>query len=262
MGHKPSKITKQWADSPFALLETPRKRLGITDPKKASGAVNAATEMALVHNFIIRILNCIYLQAPNVKLEEDIKDFSIFMYAWCILIHEHHTNEENLFFPWLEEYIGVPKYMEKNVAQHHAFAPGMEKFEDYVKAVKEGKERFDAEKVRGLIDDFGSILTQHLKEEIESLEGLGKFGDKVNWEMWNKRVSDHAVKTAEKEHEVPVVLTNMDFTFESPIHDSVWPPFPWFVQIMFRWLYLPKHKGAWRFSCCDWYGIPKELEFV
>lgn len=154
--------------------------------------------MALVHNFIIRILNCIYLQAPNVKLEEDIKDFAIFMYAWCILIHEHHSNEENLFFPWLEEYVGVPNYMEKNVEQHHAFAPGMEKFENYVKAVKEGKEGFDAEKVRSLIDNFGPILTQHLKEEIESLEELDKFGDKVDWVKWNKRVSDHAVKTAEK----------------------------------------------------------------
>jgi hypothetical protein len=30
MGSKPTKITKQWADSPFQLIETPRKRLGVT----------------------------------------------------------------------------------------------------------------------------------------------------------------------------------------------------------------------------------------
>ncbi|KAF4636387.1 hypothetical protein G7Y89_g1696 [Cudoniella acicularis] len=198
MGQKPTKITKQWADNPFKILETPRKRLGITDPKKASGAVNAATEMALVHNFFVRILNCIYLQALNVKLDKDIADFTIFMYSFCLAIHEHHDNEEKLFFPWLEDYIGTKNYMEKSVEQHHAFAPGMKKFEDYVNALREGKEEFDGAKIRALIDAFAPILTQHLQEEVEAFVELEKMGDKINWKSWNKRVSDHAVKTAEK----------------------------------------------------------------
>ncbi len=29
MGQGPQKITGQWADGPFQLLETPRKRLGV-----------------------------------------------------------------------------------------------------------------------------------------------------------------------------------------------------------------------------------------
>ena len=111
----------------------------ITDLKKEPGAISAATEMALVHNCFIRILNCIYLQAPNVKEERDISDFTIFMHAWLITLHEHHGNEEKLFFHWLEEYIGVPNYMEKNVEQHHAFGPPLEQFELYVKALMEKK---------------------------------------------------------------------------------------------------------------------------
>jgi len=154
--------------------------------------------MCLVHNILTRALNCIYLQAPNVKLDKDVADFTIFMHAWCITLHEHHQNEETLYFPWLEEYIGIKDYLGKNLEQHQAFAPGLKEFDDYIAALKAGKETFDAAKVRSIIDSFGAILTQHLSEEVESLEALEKFDDKIDWVNWNKRVGSNNVKTAEK----------------------------------------------------------------
>ncbi|KAK0101908.1 hypothetical protein ONS95_001280 [Cadophora gregata] len=281
MGQTPAKITKQWADGPFPLIETPRKRRGvrsfsskptvirITDfllqiknPKKEPGALSAATEMCLIHNVMIRILNCIYLQAPNVKHDKDIADFTTFMHAFLILLHEHHSNEEKHFFPMLEEYIGTPGWMEKNVEQHHAFAHGLEGFEEYVKALRAGKETYDGVKIQKLVDDFAPVLVEHLSDEIGTFEDLEKFGDKIDWKLWSKKVGEIAVKTAETDHEIPIVVTNMDNPFEKPVHEAVWPPFPWFVALMFRWIYLPRHKGAWRFSCCDWHGNPKDLEFV
>lgn len=54
----------------------------------------------------------------------------------------------------------------------------------------------------------------------------------------------------------------MELYAEDGIHRATWPPMPWFVQVMFRWRYIPLHKGAWRFSSCDQYGYPKELPFV
>jgi len=161
--------------------------------------------MALAHNVLIRTLNCIYLQAPNVKLEKDIADFIIFMNSWAIAIHEHHANEEELFFPWLEEYIGEKDYLHKNVEQHHAFAPGLQTFSDYVTALKEGKETYDSIKIRRIIDSFGSILSQHLKDEIKSFEDLEQFGDKIDWKTWNKRVSDTAVKMADMVSSWPTI---------------------------------------------------------
>lgn len=62
--------------------------------------------------------------------------------------------------------------------------------------------------------------------------------------------------------EVPCILTNMELYAEDGIHRATWPPMPWFVLVMFRWRYIPLHKGAWRFSSCDQYGYPKELPFV
>jgi hypothetical protein len=54
----------------------------------------------------------------------------------------------------------------------------------------------------------------------------------------------------------------MDLTYEDNIHTDKWFPMPWVVQLMFRWLYVPKYKGAWRFGCCDVYGRPRELVFL
>lgn len=214
MGQRPTKITKQWADSPFELIETPRKRRNvyqvfpnpcishtnaqITNLKTESGAVAAATEMCLVHNIFIRILNCIYLQARNVKTEKDATDFATFIHALIILIHEHHGNEEKYFFPSLEKSIGVEGFMEKNVEQHHAFNSGLEKLETHVNALRAKEEEYDGQKIISLIDGFGTTLTDHLKDEIRTFEDLEQYDSKIDWKGWNKMVKDIAVNTADK----------------------------------------------------------------
>jgi hypothetical protein len=71
------------------------KKLGLinsTEGKEQSGAEKFATEMANVHNTLIRGLNSIIVQAPNVKETQDIKDFMKYAEFGCILIYEHHGN--------------------------------------------------------------------------------------------------------------------------------------------------------------------------
>jgi hemerythrin-like domain-containing protein len=154
--------------------------------------------MCLVHNVFIRILNCIYHQAPNVKLETDVSDFAIFMHAFLVMLHEHHGNEEKFYFPWLEELNReVKSYMDKNVEQHHEFAPGLQAFEDYVEALRNGKAKYDGAKVLSLVDGFGTSLTQHLKEEVASFEELEKLGSAIDWSSWEKKVMKLAVDKAD-----------------------------------------------------------------
>jgi hypothetical protein len=76
------------------------RELQLRDLKDETEASAAASEMALVHNMIIRGLNSIYLQAPNIKLEKDVKDFLTYMYSWSLLVHMHHDNEEGSFHYW------------------------------------------------------------------------------------------------------------------------------------------------------------------
>lgn len=155
------------------------------------------------------MLNCIYLQAPNVKLEKDIADFAIFMHAFLVTIHEHHGNEEKFYFPWLEELnVEVKTYMDKNVEQHHGFAPGIQAFENYVKALREGKAKYESAKVLSLINAFGPALVEHLKEEITSFEALEKL--KIDWPAWNKKVQKMAVENAETVS-TPSTMENSNF---------------------------------------------------
>ncbi len=47
--------------------------------------------------------------------------------------------------------------------------------------------------------------------------------------------------------------------------DGVWasfPPVPWFVHLLLRWMYVPTHQDWWRFAGCDSKSNPKELPFA
>jgi len=153
--------------------------------------------MALVHNSIIRGLNSIYLQAPNIKQEKDVADFLTYMFSWSLLVHMHHDSEESVLFPLLEKDIGIQGFMDKNVEQHKAFGPGLTAFDAFVTAAKEGKEQFDGVRVRSIIDSFGEVLTQHLTDEIVVFEELEKFGDKIDWPYWNKKCQEKAVEAGD-----------------------------------------------------------------
>ncbi|TAQ90019.1 hypothetical protein B7494_g1646 [Chlorociboria aeruginascens] len=183
--------------SPFQLIVSPRKNSKVPI-KDETGAFAAAVEMALIHNVFLRALNSIYLQAPNIKLQKDIDDFTTYMHSWSMLLHEHHTMEETYVFPMLEKEIGIPGYMEKNVDQHRAFGPGVQAYEDYIKDLREGKAKYDGDKICSIIDSFGPPLTKHLSEEIETFLGLEKYEEKIDWKAYNAKIAKVVKKEAEK----------------------------------------------------------------
>jgi len=149
--------------------------------------------MVLVHNTMIRGLNSIYHQAPNIKEAKDAADFILYMSSWSLMLHAHHHSEETLAFPMLNKYTGIEGYMDKNVAQHRLFEPGLEAFDKYVAALKTGEEKYDGKKVCTLIDGFGEILVSHLTAEIGTLEELEQFNDKIDWVTYNKAIQKEAV---------------------------------------------------------------------
>lgn len=126
--------------------------------------------MAHLHNCIIRGINCIYLQAPYVEVENDIQDFLFFIKAWCSFVKHHHDVEEELVFPQLEAFTGKKGCMSANVAQHQLFEPGLHELADY--AEKTSFSDFNAIKIRALIDGFAGSLQNHLKAEIPTLLAL------------------------------------------------------------------------------------------
>lgn len=153
-----------WADTPFNLIPTPGHGEEVS---KLPVPVWIAREMACAHNGMLRGLNSIYQQSIHITKPQDIADLLKYTEFWCGWIHEHHDAEEEFYFPEVERLTGVKGLMETNVAQHHAFMPGLEAFSKY--STETSVEEYDGVKLRGIVDSFGEILSRHLSDEIETL---------------------------------------------------------------------------------------------
>jgi hypothetical protein len=191
--------------------------------KKAEGYQCLAEEMTIVHNFMLRFINSIYLQAENVEKRgnpQDIDDFVNYAVQWSELLEEHHKGEEADMFPQIEELAGVPGLMTNNVQQHEAFHPGLEAYETYLRNVLAGKEKYEGARLKGIIDSFMPILRQHLSDEIDTLIELKKH-DTVDWGKWyTKFIAEIMAKTKDPDIKVrrlgcsPLILTT--FVTEQP----------------------------------------------
>ena len=131
--------------------------------------------MALAHNGIIRGLNSIYLQAPNLP-PNDLsakRDILIYSQCWSESMHHHHDAEEKDFFPNINSISGVSGLMDGNVEQHRAFTPGFEAFHEYAKTCP--PKDYDGQRLRSLVEAFAEPLTTHLHDEINTLRALDKY---------------------------------------------------------------------------------------
>lgn len=223
-----------------------------------------AEDMIVIHNLIIRIINTVYLQCVNVERSpDDVQDFVSYALEWSKMVEEHHHTEETEVFPEIEKMTGVPGLMAANVSQHEAFSSGLHEYTEFLTKVQRQEEAYAGEKLKGIIDSFMPVLRQHLSDEIETLLRLRDYD--CDWEDWFdklvKRLLNKSSDPRLKTTTIPLLLTNRDKTFEDGVF-VWWPALPWFVQILFRWVFIPTHKRWWRFSSCDDRGIPKELPFA
>lgn len=131
--------------------------------------------MALAHNILVRGLNSIYRQAPYVKPGEQ-KDFVGYAQNFVNVLTVHHDCEEESFFIAVERMSGEVGVMEKNAQQHHEFHAGLEELQGYLNSVADGVETYDGNRIVKIIDGFGTLLAQHLAEEVQCLVELKRFG--------------------------------------------------------------------------------------
>jgi hemerythrin-like domain-containing protein len=156
----------------------------------------AATGMAQIHNVMIRGLNSMFHQGSLVTTPTDIKDFTDYCLAFCVLIHGHHSTEEVLTFPLIEAATGIPGVMDQNIIQHEAFLPKLHDFNNYLMQVKLGVREYDAEKFIALLNAFSTLMVQHLTDEVRMFVEMKKYP--IDWKPILNRAVKHAVETAEK----------------------------------------------------------------
>jgi hemerythrin-like domain-containing protein len=153
--------------------------------------------MALIHNIVLRGLNCITLQANHVKSPEDILDFMAFCDAWSCTLHSHHNTEETVYFPLLEEQSTEKGAMARNHAEHETFLPGLSTLDEYIQRVKADVKRYDGSKILKITEDLGPALEAHLTNEIDLLESLAK-DEKIDWNLLGKTMAAHSKKVADR----------------------------------------------------------------
>ncbi|PKK51813.1 hypothetical protein CI102_4364 [Trichoderma harzianum] len=252
------------ADHPFELIQTPTSQLPDTmwltysEPNQFH---RCASEMACVHNMMLRGLNSIYLQAPYIKAQDE-KSFLHYSACFYQLVHVHHDGEEKMLFPLIEEMSGEKGIMQHNVEQHHTFDEGLEKYIKYIRDCLDGKEAYQGSNLIAIVDEFGQNLADHLHEEIMTILGLEKYRDKM------KSLEETFEKFANKDTaQLPPAGTlswgffNHDRGYENGLWKN-WPPAPAPVVFMVRYVLFWVHSDWWQFASCDKYGKLRERLFT
>jgi len=105
--------------------------------------------------------------------------------------------------------------MAHNIEQHEAFVPGLNALKNYVEACldSEASETFSSKRYQEIIDSFGSVLAEHLTDEIKTLLALDACGDDIAALKKAYLVMDAKLREGDKV-----------YLFSSPL-TTVWNPF-------------------------------------
>jgi hemerythrin-like domain-containing protein len=166
-----------WPETPFRLITETGVKTRPEIPQDHYCRTNAQT-MALTHNSMFRGLNAIYNQALQVRPgSDDAADLLLYCIMVYDFIHNHHQMEEAVYFPGIKNAAGRPRLMSSNVEQHRDLEKGLQKLRKY--AEETTKEAYDANELRGIIDELGEPLGVHLRDEIPTILDLhDKVGSK------------------------------------------------------------------------------------
>ena len=112
-------------------------------------------------------------------LKADSEDWKILYFSewyvdvFAVVIHSHHENEENIYFPWIATKATIPE--KKMAKDHKALVDLLNEIEEICKNVigKQGKDCQDEiAKLQEKVPTFETEMNAHLKEEEEMIPQL------------------------------------------------------------------------------------------
>lgn len=203
--------------------------------------------MASIHNVMIRSFNSIIYYAPNVTPEE-VPSFMRYCQAAARLVHEHHSTEEEVAFPYLESKLGKGS-MEANVTQHQDFMPKFDQWSDFCAKILAKEVEYRPTEFVELLRQSTDVLHIHLVDEIATLESSILRNHFTEDELRNLEV-----ELLKKVHEkvtlwdIPLMLVNGDVSF-----NSWFPDFPAPVLFLVRHVLMNLPGGEWKYGQSDKY---------
>jgi hypothetical protein len=142
---------------------------------------------------------------------------------------------ENTLFPALEDFTKQPGIMEGNMQQHEAFLPALHTFRDYVQNTC--AEEYSSESIKALVDSFAPALTEHLRQEMDTLLGLDCYDSAKLMRIWT--VTENVAKGATHPNQfvsdlsltltLSLSLSCVSYMYQTPVQRRFHlppPPFP------------------------------------
>lgn len=157
----------------------PADDLPKVDPKDFRAYNRMAEMMEYYHNNFRQTWNQLYAAtAPGATLPSS----RLIALSMSFIQHltVHHDIEEMHIFPVLATRMDEFKPGSAPLEQHKGIHAGLDKLEVYMKDVKKGKIDLEREKVRGILDTFGTVLWSHLEDEVKALgaQNMSKYWKK------------------------------------------------------------------------------------
>ena len=217
---------------------------------------------------ILRGLNSIVQQATYIPdaskpeyNKEDVCDLLYYIHSWIKTLEHHHQIEETTFFPLVEKAMGVEDLMDELEEQHEEFQDGLIALKSYVEKVARKPSFYRWITIKTLIESFAPALVHNLFDEIDFLLSMDKFDGERLRHCWLE-AEKVATKVEDQDtlYEIfPFVLGNCDRTYEG---GNNFPIIPKALRYAIKHWYANKHRGAWRFNCCDFHGRPVPLRML
>lgn len=224
--------------------------------------------MTNIHNTLLRGLNSVLQQAPYVPdastrdyHAQDVQDLLLYARAWYRTISHHRNAEVTTFFPLIEKVTGIVDLMDELQEEHESFEYGLKEFTEYVELVVGKPYLYRWRTLKGLIASFAPALVYNLHDQIDFLLSMDRYDGEAIRRCWLETLK------ACREHEndalhneiLPFIVGNSDKTYEG---GETFPTVPKRLLCALKLKLKKKHRGAWRFNCCDFAGRPVPLRML
>jgi len=170
----------------------------------------------------------------------DLFNFLGYCETWANGLIGHHDGEELIVFPFLQQKID----MSTEIEEHKLIQTNLNDILALVRAAQADSSKFDAPKLKEIMENIKAPLFQHLDDEITRIapQNMKVFEADDIQNMMNK-LEEHAHKD-DVFKTLPYILTHT-----APEYKSIWPEMPWFVRkVITPYVFALRHSGYWKYS--------------
>ncbi|KAJ7512632.1 hypothetical protein B0H11DRAFT_1698526 [Mycena galericulata] len=172
---------------------------------------------------------------------DDLDNFLGYCRAWATSIVGHHDSEEEVLFPFLNQKLDFSTEIE----QHVVVADGLTGIIKFIDEAAADHSKFDAGKLKELMETLGGPLFEHLDEEVEDLAPAKlKVYTPEELSQAGKDLMVYIRAHSDKYVTLPFLRCHTP-----PELKEIWPPFPWIVKrIVVPWFLAPRNAGYWKYA--------------